>query len=253
MGKGPHLCFLHGFCEDSTIWESTISHLSKTHTCISIDLPGFGKSKKLEFQSIPEITDAVFQILRHEKIESPIIFGHSLGGYIACEYASNHPQGIYGLGLIHSTSMADNKLKKENRNKAVNFIKRHGTSDFFQLFIKNLVAKSNRLLINDKLIKVIQNTPTKSVINGMNAMMNRSDRRYLLSQLDCPILFILGDKDEHYPKNEIFNQASECKLAQVNIIKNSGHLSMIENQKAFLSAAQNFLWFCDNMKETISN
>ena len=38
----------------------------------------------LEFQTIPDIMNAVFQVLRFEKIENPIIFGHSLGGYIAC-------------------------------------------------------------------------------------------------------------------------------------------------------------------------
>ena len=253
VGNGPHLCFLHGFCEDSTIWESTINHLSKTYTCVSIDLPGFGRSKFLEFQSIPELADTVFHILQHEKIESPIIFGHSLGGYIACEYASKYPQNISGIGLVHSTSMVDSESKKENRKKAINFIKKHGTSDFFQLFIKNLVAKNNQLLIDSKLIEVIQNTPKKSVINGMNAMMNRSDHSHLLSQVDYPVLFILGDKDEHYSKNEIFNQASKCKLAQLEVIKNSGHLSMVENEMAFRITIQKFLWFCDSMKKTIHN
>ena len=253
MGIGPHLCFLHGFCEDSTIWESTVSHFYKTHTCISIDLPGFGKSKTLEFQTIPDIMNAVFQVLRFEKIENPIIFGHSLGGYIACEYASKYPQNISGIGLVHSTSMADSELKKKNRKKAINFIKKHGTSDFFQLFIKNLVAKNNQLLIDSKLIEVIQNTPKKSIINGMNAMMNRSDHSRSLSQLDCPVLFILGDKDEHYSKNEIFNQASKCKLARVEVIKNSGHLSMVENETAFRITIQKFLSFFDALKGSTHN
>jgi pimeloyl-ACP methyl ester carboxylesterase len=252
VGNGPHLCFLHGFCEDSTIWDNAINHFSQTHTCITIDLPGFGKSKNLKFQSIPEFADAVFQILRHEKIENPIIFGHSLGGYIACEYASKHPQSISGIGLIHSTSMKDSEKKKENRKKAITFIKKYGTSEFFQLFIKKLVAENNQLLLGNKLINVIKNTPTKSVINGMNAMMDRSDHSHLLSQVDYPVLFILGDKDEHYSKNEILNQASKCKNAQVEIIENSGHLSMVENEKAFQSAVQKFLIFTKAMKKNRS-
>ena len=31
VGNGPHLCFLHGFCEDSTIWENTIHYFSKKY------------------------------------------------------------------------------------------------------------------------------------------------------------------------------------------------------------------------------
>lgn len=245
MGNGPHLCFLHGFCEDSSIWESTISSLSKTHTCISIDLPGFGKSRDQEFETIFGITKHVFQILQYEKIEKPIIFGHSLGGYITCEYAHQYPKNLSGLGLIHSTSLSDDSSKKQNRKKAINFIEKHGTDDFFQLFIKSLVARDNQLLIPESLIHVIKNTPKNSIINGMEAMMNRPNRRHILSSIDCPILFIVGDKDEHYPKPEIFNQASICKLAQVNIIENSGHLSMIENEKSFLDALQEFILFLE--------
>lgn len=241
VGNGPHLCFLHGFCEDSSIWENTTQYLSKTHSCISIDLPGFGKSKSEKFETIAGLAQHVFQILQYEEIEEPIIFGHSLGGYIACEYAHQFPQNLSGLGLIHSTSLSDDSKKKENRKKAINFIKKHGTDDFFQLFIKNLVAENNQLLIPKNLVRVIKNTPKNIIINGMKAMMNRPDRKHILPLIDYPILFIVGDKDEHYPKHEIFNQAFICKLAQVNVIENSGHLSMMENEKDFLDAIQQFI------------
>jgi pimeloyl-ACP methyl ester carboxylesterase len=136
-------------------------------------------------------------------------------------------------------------MKKENRKKAINFIKKHGTDDFFQLFIKNLVAENNQLLIPKNLVHVIKNTPKNSIINGMKAMMNRPDRKHILPLINYPILFIIGEKDEHYPKHEIFNQASICKLAQVNVIENSGHLSMMENEKDFLDALQQFVLFSE--------
>lgn len=247
MGNGPHLCFLHGFCEDSTIWENTIHYFSKKYTCISIDLPGFGKNIDQKLGTITELANHVFQILQSENIEKPIIFGHSLGGYIACEYAFNYPQNLSGLGLINSTSLGDNALKKENRKKSIDFIEKHGPNDFFRLFIKNLVAENNQSLIPENLIRVIKNTPKNSIIRGMKAMLNRADRKHILPSIESPVLFVLGDKDEHYPKQEILNQASICMRSQVNIIKNSGHLSMIENKADFQKAIQQFILFSESI------
>ena len=211
---------------------------------LSIDLPGHGNSDFSPVKDRPCLSypvNEVLNLLDKLEINEYNIIGHSLGGYIACEYAHQFPQNLSGLGLIHSTSLSDGSKKKENRKKAINFIKKHGTDDFFQLFIKNLVAENNQLLIPKNLVHVIKNTPKNSIINGMKAMMNRPDRKHILSLIDYPILFIVGDKDEHYPKHEIFNQASICKLAQVNVIENSGHLSMMENEKDFLDAIQQFI------------
>ena len=247
MGNGPHLCFLHGFCEDSTIWENTTHYFSKKYTCISIDLPGFGKSIYEKLGTITELANHVFQILQSENIEKPIIFGHSLGGYVACEYVFNNPHNFSGLGLINSTSLGDDSLKKENRKKSIDFIEKHGLNDFFRLFIKNLVAEDNQLLIPENLIHVIKNTPKNSIIRGMKAMSNRADRKHILPSIESPVLFVLGDKDEHYPKHEILNQASICMRSQVNVIKNSGHLSMIENKADFQKAIQQFILFSESI------
>ena len=43
-GKKP-LVLLHGFMENTTIWDEMETHLSKDFTLIKIDLPGHGKSK----------------------------------------------------------------------------------------------------------------------------------------------------------------------------------------------------------------
>ena len=81
----------------------------------------------------------------------------------------------------------------------------------------------------------------------MKAMSNRADRKHILPSIESPVLFVLGDKDEHYPKHEILNQASICMRSQVNVIKNSGHLSMIENKADFQKAIQQFILFSESI------
>ncbi|HCD67812.1 MAG TPA: alpha/beta hydrolase, partial [Bacteroidetes bacterium] len=80
MGSGPHLCFLHGFCENSEIWEELIASLSSRFTCIAIDLPGFGKSSQMAFGSLTQVANQVHELLVAENATHTIMCGHSMGG-----------------------------------------------------------------------------------------------------------------------------------------------------------------------------
>ena len=53
-GSGFPLVLIHGFCEDSTMWNDFISHFSNFQI-IRIDLPGLGKSETLDNLSIEKM------------------------------------------------------------------------------------------------------------------------------------------------------------------------------------------------------
>lgn len=247
VGTGPHLCFLHGFCENSTIWDRLINLLKADYTCIAIDIPGFGKSNYLSMPSIPEIARQINALLLQEGIHSCKLFGHSMGGYIAAEYLSLYPDQLSGIGFVHSTLRSDSPTKKENRLKTISFIQRHGSEDFFKIFVPNLVASHNLPELKNELTNLVDSTFDQSIIDGLNAMMNRKDKTSHLKSFKEPVLFLIGELDEHYPKSEIFNQASMAQIAQVSVLKDTGHLSMYENEiecgrhiSRFLAFAETF-------------
>jgi pimeloyl-ACP methyl ester carboxylesterase len=127
-GRGPAVVFLHGYCEDSFIWQSGIKRWSKTHTCITIDLPGFGKSSLGENYTITDLGDMVAQLLGLLSIAKCTIIGHSMGGYAALAFAAEYPTLLSGVGLIHSHCFEDSEQKKANRKKSIDFINRHGAA-----------------------------------------------------------------------------------------------------------------------------
>ena len=52
-GRGPAVVLVHGFCEDSTIWnEFKNDLLEEKYRVVCIDLPGFGQSEVIEGASI---------------------------------------------------------------------------------------------------------------------------------------------------------------------------------------------------------
>jgi len=250
VGSGPHLCFLHGFCENSEIWEELIASLSSRFTCIAIDLPGFGKSSQMAFGSLTQVANQVHELLVAENATHTIMCGHSMGGYILADYMEQYGTELRGAAFMHSSAMADSEDKKISREKTIRFIEKNGTEEFFRLFILGLVAPSHIDKCRDRMTPMVTSTPTSSIIAGLEEMKNREDKRAVLSQFKKPVLWLLGEKDTHYSKDDVYKMAALCKLSQVSVLEDVGHLSMLEDQKKCLHEVQAFLNFVESVSGT---
>lgn len=245
MGRGPHLCFLHGFCENQSIWEPVIKSLQNSYTCINIDLPGFGKSNQTRFLDLPIVATQVNELLSNENVRDCVIFGHSMGGYLVAEYIHQYGDEIRAAGFIHSTSRADSPKKKEKRAKTIDFIANNGSKVFFPIFIQELVTEQHFETLKDKLFNLVSATSNQSIIDGHTAMMNREDRLVSIGHFNKPILFLKGEKDKHYGPFDTNYEAAQCQLAQINQLDDVAHLSMFEDSSACLKAIEEFLNFCN--------
>src|SRR5687768_13210730 len=81
-GKGKAVMLVHGFGEDSSIWNNQVSRFKEDFLLIVPDLPGSGKSDFTpEIFSMDDHADLLLQVLDAEKLEAADIVGHSMGGY----------------------------------------------------------------------------------------------------------------------------------------------------------------------------
>lgn len=243
VGTGPHLCFLHGFCETSDMWTSQIQEFSKEYTCLTIDIPGFGKSENKGFSSISELATAIAQLLVSLDYSNCILFGHSMGGYIAAALLQEHEDLFSGIGFIHSTVYADSKEKKQSRTKVISFVKKHGAHEFLNQFYPNLVAQENLENLQEALWQLVEHTSADSIIQATKAMRERPDRSMVISSTQIPILFLCGGKDQHFPLTEIYKQLAMCSSAQISVLPDSGHLSILEEPRKASAAICEFLKF----------
>jgi len=245
-GKGKALVFLHGFGEDSLIWDEFTQVFSK-NKIIRIDFPGFGKSEPIENVSIEYMADAVKAVLNELKIKSCILIGHSMGGYVGLAFAKKHESMLKGLGLFHSHPFADTEEKRKNRLKSVKFLEKNGHIHFVKPLIPKFFAKSfrssNGFLI-DQMIHRASGYTTKGFIQATHAMINRSDQSAVLKNIQCPVLFIVGKKDELVPLEYSLEQTALPNVAAIQVLEKVGHAGMFEAKKETRKQIRNFIELC---------
>src|ERR1041385_6326251 len=107
IGNGKPVILVHGFGEDSTVWQNQIEFLKDKFLLIIPDLPGSGRSEMIDDMSIEGIAEAIKEIFELEvsKIShsEACMIGHSMGGYITLAFAEKYPEYLNAFGLFHSS------------------------------------------------------------------------------------------------------------------------------------------------------
>ena len=234
-GTGKPVMFIHGFGEDGTIWNPIIDQLKDQYQCIIPDLPGSGKSEmKSGVWTIESFAENVRSILIHEEIETAVVIGHSMGGYISLALAEKYPDLLKGFGLFHSSAFADNEEKINTRKRGIEFIEEHGAAKFLEqatpkLFSEQFKKKNPQII--QEIIDRFTNFEDSSLVHYYEAMMQRPDRTHVLKNYSNPILFIMGEHDTAIPLADGLKQCHMPPLSYIHILSDSGHMGMIEETK----------------------
>ncbi|MBX2939646.1 MAG: alpha/beta hydrolase [Ferruginibacter sp.] len=229
-GAGKPVVLLHGFGEDDTIWDDVAKTLSAHCLCIIPKIPGSGGTNCLPgHPSIHDFAEVIHQLLRYENIASCTFIGHSMGGYIALAFAQKYPEMLRALCLFHSSAYADDAMKVETRQKAIQLIREKGSMVFLKTAIPGLFhdTEKHKNDIESLLEKATQFTP-EALIQYYEAMINRTDTTAVLEKILVPVYFILGEHDKAVPFKHGLQQSHLPKHAHLTILRQTGHMGMIE-------------------------
>jgi len=242
-GQGDILVLIHGFCEDLSLWEHVHACLPN-NTVLSIDLPGFGNSSLIKNMSISSMADEVNQLLDKLEIVKCVLVGHSLGGYVALDFAERFGSKLNGLGLFHSTAFEDSDEKKHNRNKTFDFIEKHGVINFANSFVSTLFFPDNKEHFGTEIVKlneVVKNTSKDAILQTTLAMRDRDSKVSVLMNIDIPVLFIIGKNDQAVPLAASLEQCYLPKDSVVHFYDKTAHMGMFEKKTETNKALENFM------------
>lgn len=98
------LVLLHGLGAGVALWVLNLDSLAKHRPVYAIDLLGFGRSSRPEFDTDgnkceTQLVRSIEEWRREMNLNEMILLGHSMGGFLAASYAISHPKRVKHLIL----------------------------------------------------------------------------------------------------------------------------------------------------------
>lgn len=220
------IVWLHGFGEDPDVWADFLPGIPSYYTSHVFD-----HSKLTGYSSIAEYTHDLHTFISAREIQNPVLIGHSMGGYIALEYAALYPQKVSGLGFFHSSAAGDSDTKKKERDKTRTFIEQNGSAAFIRNFYPNMFTEQFRSENADLIAQNIRRysaLPPAALMAATESMKNRLDHLETLKDFTFPVFQILGKQDPFVPLDKALEQTALLQKPYTLVLENIAHAGMYE-------------------------
>ena len=246
IGKGNTVVLLHGFLENSSMWQEVAQELSKKNRIICIDLLGHGQTENLGYiHSMEDQALMVKAVLNHFKLRKYVVVGHSMGGYVALAFAKLFPSAIKGLCLMNSTALPDSEERKLNRDRAIKAVKQNPKT-LIRLAIPLLFYKKNREVYFKEIEQITQEAlqlSPQGIIAALEGMKIRKNQTSIYKTASFPIQMIIGKQDPALDYDSLISQTKNTKVKVIEFP--DGHMSHIENKNELIESLTSFIKECN--------
>ncbi|HEY8682401.1 MAG TPA: alpha/beta hydrolase [Rhodanobacter sp.] len=99
---GRPVILIPGLAGGPWVWQQTIAALETNHVVYAVTLAGFdGMPAPADGGNLFDRADAsLLEWIQQQKIDKPVLVGHSLGGTLALRFASEHPGLVAGVVAV---------------------------------------------------------------------------------------------------------------------------------------------------------
>jgi pimeloyl-ACP methyl ester carboxylesterase len=100
QGTGPGVILIPGLSSGSWVWRGTAPRLAKQHTIYLVTLPGFDGRPAVVGATLVSLRSDLAALIESQKLEKPVLVGHSLGGALSLAFAAEHSALIRGVVTV---------------------------------------------------------------------------------------------------------------------------------------------------------
>jgi pimeloyl-ACP methyl ester carboxylesterase len=233
-------------------WDVLVPLLDSDLRIVAFDLPGFGASDKPDARyDTAFFGQVVASVLDQVAPATFVLGGHSLGGYIAANYAAAHPERIERLALIAPAGFlraARFVYALLGSQLARWFFTRRPGRTFVDRTLNQSVVDPASIppAIRDRAFAYATQFEVRRAFAAVytGAIQDFREAPSVHRRLRAwngPTLIIWGRRDRYIPIKALEAARIVYPQADVVIAENSGHLPMVEEAQLVAGALRRFL------------
>jgi len=231
-GAGEPLVLINGYADNTGHWFRQLPGLAQEYQVIVFDNRGAGQSDKPDIPyTMQMFAQDVSGLLEALSVDAANVYGVSMGGMIAQEFAINYPEKVISLVLGCTTCggthlvMPDAEvvtfLLDEERLKRLT--PEEAAREMFSLTCTQEFVTNNPDVVEGYIAATVQHAaPMYSPKRQAEAILAH-DTYDRLPQIKAPTLVIAGSADRIMPVENSRLIASRIPNAELVLLKNVGH------------------------------
>ena len=246
----PTLIFVHGFACSLDDWDEQMDGLSTRFRCVALDLPGHGASAKPHNTSVENMGSSVNRVKNRIASPSTILVGHSMGCRVITDAFTQSNSGVSGLVFIDGSILGTDFQSAMQSTKAG--IARAGMNAFTERFFSETVLEGGDREVRQRLIARALTLDARfreelflDVVRWDTTKLPDALRRISVPTLVLQSTYLDADlKRVSLPlgmstpwMNAV---ARSVEKSEARVIRNAGHMTMIEAAPAVNNAIREF-------------
>lgn len=246
-GEGKQtLIFIPGFACAGEVWNETVEELNDNYTFYLLTMPGFAGIAPQENPSFEHWKTQIAEFIKQEKIESPILIGHSMGGGLALAIASDFPNlcsKIIVVDALPCLMALTNPNFQSNPNNdcsdMINRIMNMNEEQFAQMQRMSVAS----LTSNTSKFNEIVNWGLKSdreTYAKMYCDFSNTDLRERIEKITVPSLILL-EPQFMIIETEINKQYKNLSTALIKYADKGLHFLMYDDKEWFINQLKDFI------------
>ena len=248
-GKGEPLILVHGFGANKDNFDRVAKQLTPYMRVIALDLPGFGASSKKEDAdySVPAQVKRVHEFANALGLKNIHIGGNSMGGWISGLYTASYPNEVESVWFLAPAGMAASRKSEVFTEfaKTGKVMLTASNRQEYEQIIDLVMFKRPALLPGFVLDAMAQKAAENQALHNKIYSIIRSDTRemdQIIAQAGYknPALIVWGENDRVLHVDGAQSLAAALPQAKTIIMKNMGHVPMMERPD---EVAESYLQF----------
>jgi len=231
-GAGWPAILIHGFPLTAAMWRPQLERVPDGWRFIAPHLRG---------TSMREYAAGVFALMDALQIDTAVIGGMSMGGYVTFEMFRQAPLRFTGMILADTRPAADTPQGREGRIAMRAMLADKGTAGVAAQMLPKLFSPDADAATVAFTREMIESNPPALVDAAIGAMMDRPDSTPDLARISCASLVIVGERDAITPVADSEGMQRALTRSTLCVIPGAGHLSSLEQPEAFSRALEDFL------------
>jgi pimeloyl-ACP methyl ester carboxylesterase len=243
-GEGPAVVLCHGTLMDRTMFDPQVAALADDYRVVAYDTRA-RTDRYADSYDLYDLADDCAALLDAKGIDSCVLGGMSMGGFMTLRFAERYPERVDGLVFVDATAGPHEAHEREQYRTMIETAREaeavpEDLADVIRHILFGATTNEERPELVESWVDRWLTYPGEAVYREVDSWLDRPDFTEELDGIDVPALVVHGEEDAALDPSRSDSLVEGLDAERV-LVPGAGHSSNVEHPEPVNEAIRAFL------------